>query len=217
VPPDARGPGHIPRHRPPTRLVPSTLFRFEVEEKLTARLSHRRVSSGCVRAKLHRRSSRRRAASLDLLSGRNRCIRASVNPPIVPRDAPRRHHYGASTCNSSRSRSRRFGRESDNRQIYARRRWPDSRGNATSLIRGCESSNKIDRSGSFFFCGDNRQLRRNSCCLAIMIFRVRSLYAALARNTSDSPSQSRNNIKIPKQINYISSRRDVVFFFFFFL
>lgn len=30
----------------------------------SARLSHRRVSSGCVRTKLHRRSSRRRAASL---------------------------------------------------------------------------------------------------------------------------------------------------------
>lgn len=27
VPPGARGPGHIPRHRPPTRLVPTTLFR----------------------------------------------------------------------------------------------------------------------------------------------------------------------------------------------
>lgn len=35
VPAEARGPGHIPRHRPPTRLVPSTLFRFEVEEKLS--------------------------------------------------------------------------------------------------------------------------------------------------------------------------------------
>lgn len=32
----------------------------------SARLSHRRVSSGCVRTKLHRRSSRRRVASLFL-------------------------------------------------------------------------------------------------------------------------------------------------------
>lgn len=30
----ARGPGRIPRHRPLTRLVPSTLFRSKAEEKL---------------------------------------------------------------------------------------------------------------------------------------------------------------------------------------
>lgn len=32
--PGARGPGRIPRYRPLTRLVPSTLFRWKAEEKL---------------------------------------------------------------------------------------------------------------------------------------------------------------------------------------
>jgi hypothetical protein len=152
VPAGARGRGHIPRHRPPRAFNPLS-FRGGGEASAPL-LSHRRVSSDRVCAKLQRRSSRQPRYSV---------IVALRSPIELARSICRLRHdaFIAAVHSCVVIRDCVFGTYrlmTIDRSKALVETWLDSCNNATGLIRDSASSIATETAVSR---QDIRQLRRN--------------------------------------------------------